>query len=118
MTAQLKDGIPDTGVYFWVDVRDVALAHVQAMEVPEAAGKRFFVLAGYFSNRELVDILRKSLPDYKDKLPAEDAKGGEFPSSGIYKFDNSRSRDILKIEYRSFEECIVDTAKSLQSVGA
>ena len=32
----------------WVDVRDVALAHVLAMEKAEAAGERFIVSNGTF----------------------------------------------------------------------
>lgn len=33
----------------WVDVRDVADAHVNALERPEAGGQRFIVSAGEFS---------------------------------------------------------------------
>ncbi len=32
MQGKAKDEIPDTGVYIWVDVRDLATAHVAAME--------------------------------------------------------------------------------------
>lgn len=46
-----KDAVPDTGVFAWVDVRDVALAHVLAIEKPALGGKRLFATAGYFSNR-------------------------------------------------------------------
>lgn len=53
---QNKDEIPDTGAYLWVDVRDLALAHVKAIEVKEAEGKRFFVTAGYFSNKEVSSV--------------------------------------------------------------
>ncbi|KAL6400059.1 NAD dependent epimerase/dehydratase [Ilyonectria robusta] len=60
----------------WIDVRDAALAHVLAAETVEAAGKRFFVTAGYFSNREIVDIIRRNFPEYHSVLPSESAKGG------------------------------------------
>lgn len=46
-----KEAVPDTGTFAWVDVRDVALAHVLALEKPELGGKRLFTTAGYFSNR-------------------------------------------------------------------
>ena len=59
-----------------MDVRDVALAHVLAAELPDAANKRFFVTAGYFSNREVVEIIRKNFPEYHLMLPPESAKGG------------------------------------------
>lgn len=32
----------------WVDVRDVALGHARALEVPEAGGQRFILSGGMF----------------------------------------------------------------------
>lgn len=74
MLGKLADEIPPGGVNIWVDVRDLALAHIRAAERSEAAGKRFFVTAGYYSNRELADDVRELLPDVKIAT-----KGGEFP---------------------------------------
>ncbi|KAF2205997.1 NADPH-dependent methylglyoxal reductase-like protein GRE2 [Delitschia confertaspora ATCC 74209] len=114
-----KDEIPNTGVHFWVDVRDVAEAHVAAMEKPEAAGKRFFTVAGYFSNKEIAQIVKKHFPQYKD-LPSDSTPGGDYPEGGkdaMYKFDNSRSREILGVKYRNFEDSVVDSIKSFQKVG-
>jgi len=108
-----KNEIPDTGTYIWTDVRDLALAHVKALETPEAAGKRFFVTAGYISNRMLVEIVRKNFPELRSQLPAEDVKGGDIPD-GIYKYDNSRVQQVLGIKFRTLEESIVDLVKSLQ----
>lgn len=117
MTGKAKEEIPATGTFIWTDVRDLALAHVKAAELPDAANKRFFVTAGYFSNEEIANIIRENYPDLKDKLPAKGTKGGEYPKDGIYKYDNERSREILGIQYRSLKESIVDTVKSLQAVG-
>jgi nucleoside-diphosphate-sugar epimerase len=74
-----KDEIPETGVFLWVDVRDVALAHVLAAEKEQAANKRFFVVAGYFSNKEIAQIVAKDYPQYKDGLPTKDTPGGDYP---------------------------------------
>lgn len=116
-TGQNKDEVPDNGgVYLWVDVRDIALAHVQAIEIPEAAGKRFFVTAGHFSNKEIADIIRKNFPEFEKNLPAKDKTGGEYPEGGLYKFDNSQSVDVLGVKYKSLEESIVDTVKSLKDI--
>lgn len=118
---QAKDGLPDSGVFIWIDVRDLALAHVKQIEIPEAAGKRFFATAGYFSNKEIADIIRKNFPEYADKLPAPDAEStGDYPdgtTDSIYKYDNSRMVDILGIKFRTLEESIVDLVKSLKAVG-
>ena len=118
LTGKARDELPPTGTFVYVDVRDLAIAHVKAAEVPEAGGKWFFITAGYFSNQDIAEVLREAFPDYKDKLPAKGRKGGEFPPEGVYKYDNSRSKTILGLEYRPFKESIVDTAKSLQEIGA
>jgi nucleoside-diphosphate-sugar epimerase len=117
---KFKDEIPHSGVFLWVDVRDVAAAHVAAMEKPDAANKRFFTLAGYFSNREIVDIIRKHFPQYKD-LPTDSTPGGDYPEGYTKKapwgYDNKRSIEILGLKYRNLEESIVDAVKSLQPLG-
>lgn len=113
-----KAEIPDTGVYLWVDVRDVALAHVAAFERPAAGGKRFFCTAGKYSNREIVDAVRANFPELQAKLPAEDAKGGDYPEGGLYSYDNSRATKELGINWISISQSTVDTVKSLLEVGA
>jgi len=118
ITGQCKEEIPDTGTFIWVDVRDLALAHVKAIEIPEAADKRFFITAGYFSNKEICEIIRKNFPKYENELPAKDVKGGDYPEAGLYKYDNSRTINVLGIKFRSLEESIVDLVKSLEAVGA
>jgi nucleoside-diphosphate-sugar epimerase len=117
ITGENKKEIPPSGVYLWVDVRDVALAHVKAIELPEAAGKRFFVTNGYFSGREVCEIIRKNFPDLESVLPPKGSSGG-LPEGGLYKFDNSRTKEVLGIKFRGLEESVVDTVKSLKQVGA
>ncbi|KAF1348102.1 hypothetical protein BDV97DRAFT_335163 [Delphinella strobiligena] len=116
-TGKAKDELPPTGTFFWVDVRDVALAHVKAVEVEAAGNKRFFVMNGLFSNKELAAVIKKNFPDQKD-VPTEKTPGGDYPEEGYAKFDNSRSKEVLGIKYHNFEQTIVDTVKSLQAVGA
>jgi nucleoside-diphosphate-sugar epimerase len=112
---KFKDGLPPTGVYLFVDVRDVALAHVKAMEVPAAGGQRFFAVAGYMSNAGIADIIKNNFPDLADKLPADPKS--DIPED-VYGFDNSKSKEVLGIEYKSFEKSVVDTVKSLLAAGA
>ena len=118
MSGKAKDEIPPTGTFIWVDVRDLALAHVKAAELAEAQNKRFFVTAGYFSNEEIADIVRDNYPELGDKVPAKGTKGGEYPKEGIYGYDNGRTREVLGLTFRSLKESIVDTVKTMQAVGA
>lgn len=110
-----KDAIPPSGTFLWVDVRDVALAHVRAIEVPEAGGQRFFVTAGYYSNKEIADIVRETLPELEDKFPPK-GSSSDLPAD-IYSYDNKRSVEVLGIQYRTLKQSIADTAKSLSSIG-
>jgi len=44
----------------WVDVRDLAQAHLAAYEKKEAGGNRFFIVADeVYSNQDIADIYRK-----------------------------------------------------------
>jgi nucleoside-diphosphate-sugar epimerase len=81
MTGKAKETIPETGTFIWVDVRDLALAHVKAAELEEAGGKRFFITAGYFSNRKIATIIRNKFPELAENVP-ESAKGGDYPEGG------------------------------------
>lgn len=117
ITGAVQKSCPPTGVFLWVDVRDAALAHALVVEKEEAGGKRFFLPAGHFCNKELAEIIGEEFPELKDKLPTGDAlKPGDYPPGGIYGFDNSRSRELLGMTYRSLRESVVDTVNSLRAV--
>ena len=115
MQGKMKDGLTPTGTFIWTDVRDLAEAHVKAIEVPEAAGKRFLITAGNFSNKDLADTIKEAFPDLADELPADPKS--DLPAD-VYGYDNSRSKEILGLKYRPLKQCTIDTVKSLQAVGA
>ncbi|CAK7212236.1 methylglyoxal reductase (NADPH-dependent) gre2 [Sporothrix bragantina] len=120
---------PTRPVFTWVDVRDVARAMVRAIEVPEAGGRRFYVVGGHFSNGRLAGILRDKLQaEFEEKMPmlAEVNKTlvvdsipppEETPDDlphDVYKFDRRRASKVLGIEaYHTLEESVLDTAVSL-----
>jgi len=86
------------------------------MEIAEAADKRFFITAGYFNNRQIAGAIRKHYPEYKEKLPTENTPGGGFPEEGLLGYDNRRTTNILKIQFRSIEMCIADSVTSFKSI--
>lgn len=117
MTGAAREKCPPTGNYLFVDVRDAALGHVLALQTEGAAGKRFFIVASHFSNKEIAEIIGKRFPELQGKLPTGEAlTPGDYPAAGIYDFDNRRSVDVLGLTYQSLENSIVDTVKSLQTV--
>ncbi|KAJ3577809.1 hypothetical protein NPX13_g2752 [Xylaria arbuscula] len=108
---KMRDGVPPTApVFTWVDVRDVALAHLRAMTEPKAGGNRFYVVGGHFSNKQVVDIIRANFPSLADRLPSDAVS--DLPDD-VYGFDNSKSRGVLGIQYTSLEKSIVDTVVSM-----
>lgn len=108
-------GLQPTVVYLFADVRDVADAHVRALDNPTAGGQRFLVTGGHYSNKKMVDIVRESYPRLSDRLPPDNEVKDDTPED-VYGYDNKKSREILGLTYRSFEECVRDTVESLLSL--
>jgi len=89
-----------------VDVRDVSLAHVTAMESAEAGGKRIMMTSEKaYKGIELVDMLKDRFKAYN--LPAEGSKTEYVP-----KFDPTRAKDLLKFAPRPVEISMRDMASA------
>lgn len=101
--------IPPTGFPVYVDVRDVADAHLKAFEHTKASNERYFVIAGTMQYPQIAELLHKHFPERADVIP--DPKSS--PIAPTYKVDNSKSRKELGLEYISFEKCVLDSVKSI-----
>lgn len=110
-----KERLPPTGTWLWVDVRDIALAHVKAMEVSEAGGKRFLITEGHFDMKDIAEIVQKNFTAYADKFPPELQSDKPDP---LYGYDNSMSKKVLGLKYLPLENCVVDTIKVLEGNNA
>jgi nucleoside-diphosphate-sugar epimerase len=98
------------------DVRDVADVHIRAMAAPQAAGKRFLVVADgpTLSYLEVADILRRRLGPLAARVPTQEAPGDELPRPIIH---NDRAREELRWRPRTAETTIVESAESLRDLG-
>jgi nucleoside-diphosphate-sugar epimerase len=99
-----------------VDVRDVALAHVVAMEKPEAGGHRFIASSpAGISHLELVEMLRADpeLAAFRDRLPT----GEVAPVAHRPKYSRSKAEQQLGITFTPIEKAVTDMAKALVSLG-
>lgn len=112
-----SDPVPENMFWSFVDVRDVAEAHLRAYQVVEAGSERFFICKGNFTYQKFVDALRANLPDIKGRVPIGNPGAGEVPSD-VYTIDTSKSQRILGLKYRPLEETIVDAARSLLKIEA
>jgi len=99
-----------------VDVRDVADAHLRAMAVPQAAGKRYLAVADgpTLTFLEVAAILRRHLGPQAANAPTTQAPGDELPHLVIH---NDRARADLGWRPRAVETTVVETAESLRALG-
>ncbi|KAF3142125.1 methylglyoxal reductase (NADPH-dependent) gre2 [Orbilia oligospora] len=105
LNAKVEEGVAPKA---FVDVRDVADAHIKALQVEEAKGQRFFNVAGAFTWAEVVEILRKHNKLTKNDYPPT----GEKVDS--YFFNNTKSKDVLGLNYISLEDSVLATAESVE----
>ncbi|KAK6164132.1 hypothetical protein DH2020_000996 [Rehmannia glutinosa] len=97
--------------YGWVDVKDVANAHILAFEKPEANGRYLMVERGCnFS--EIVKILRGLYPHLKlPEKPSDDK-----PLTLSYQASRKRT-ESLGIKFTPIEQTVKETVESLKEKG-
>lgn len=98
------------------DVRDVASAHIAAMTTPEAAGKRFLLLADGPTTTflEVANVLRERFGEWAAKVPTEEVPGDELPALVIH---NERAKRVLGFSPRPMVDTIVETVESIRDLG-
>lgn len=130
MNGKLRTGAPELTLGF-VDVRDVAEAHLLAGFTPEAEG-RHILAARTMTFVELAEILRESYPKYP--LPRSTAPkfllyfvgplfglSWKFVNENVgiaFELDNSRSRNKLGVDYRPVEDTLKDAVEQLKKARA
>lgn len=97
----------------YIDVRDVAKAHVRALEVEEASGQRFICGNGPFSANDYCVVLNKDFPD-QPNVPKGDPNAREKINSGSPTFDGAKSTKVLGVHYTPIETTIKDMAINLK----
>ncbi|EIW73384.1 hypothetical protein TREMEDRAFT_24957 [Tremella mesenterica DSM 1558] len=99
--------IMDTLFPYYVDVRDAAEAHYQAI-MKQSQG-RFILAASPFSYQQIADDVREWYPEESHRIPIGHPGEYEFEEPGVYKLSNEKSKTELGLEYRPWEETIKDT---------
>ncbi|UNI17596.1 hypothetical protein JDV02_003928 [Purpureocillium takamizusanense] len=96
--------VPPTKAPVWVDVRDVADAHVRALRVPEAGGARFLLGQGVYCNQELADVGRRVATKFADRIPV--GEPGRRESHTHFGVDASDTERVLGIRWRGLDDCL------------
>ena len=117
--------VPPTGFEI-VDVRDVAEAHIAALDRDDVAGQRILLAAGYRSMKEIAEVVQREWPERE--VPTE-----EMPRWLVHVFarfipemrtvernlgvqrmmDGSLGESLLINGYRSPDQSIADGARSI-----
>lgn len=113
ISGKMHEKLAPTGTFYWVDVHDVALAHVRALETESAAGHRFITSGLIFTNAEIADVIETKFPELSTTLP--DSWSSDLPE-GLYGIDTSKAREVLNIEFSLLDQCVESTVKSVLKV--
>ncbi|TFK33136.1 D-lactaldehyde dehydrogenase [Crucibulum laeve] len=104
------------GVNSWIDVRDLADAHVTSLEKEEAGGERIITSAGRVTWQEWIDSINSlnGLPPLSRPLPRGiPGVKGKF----IYNFNLSKQKRILQLNFRSKEATARDLLELFSKQG-
>lgn len=110
--------IQPSNVWAWVDVRDIAEAHVRVYEREDLVNERFIITAGNCTNKDLVDAYRGVAEQrYVENLPTKLAPGlapNGKPEGGLFQVDNSKSQKLLGLQYHTLEETLKAFLESIR----
>ena len=116
-----------------VDVRDLAAAHIAAMETPAAAGKRFIVCKSpSMWMRELSEVITEEFGSQGYKIPS-----WHIPKPGLwlakffspvlarvypvlgkqFTYHTDRMREVLRIKHHNIENSIIDIGYNVTERG-
>lgn len=96
--------LPAARVPFWIDVRDLAKAHVEALLRPEAGGKRYVpACPERFSYGKAAKIMADEFECLQNTVSVEEQKIDD--SHGL---DGKAAAKELGFEYHPFKQTVVD----------
>ncbi|CCG24478.1 Gre2 protein [Candida orthopsilosis Co 90-125] len=96
----------------WVDVRDVAKAHVVAFENPKAKNERLILTAGSFTEQSIVDLINAKFPDLN--LPkGEPGTDEQVIKEKLATVDNSKTRQILGFKFIDLGKSVIDSVQQI-----
>ncbi|KAJ3559129.1 hypothetical protein NM688_g524 [Phlebia brevispora] len=97
----------------WADVRDVAMAHVLAIQKEAAANQRIIVAAGPWKWQDWLNIART----LDDKLPAGNTSYDPAKAVHFIRYNSTKSTDILGLKFRRMEDTTKDMVAQFREEG-
>ncbi|PGH05507.1 hypothetical protein AJ80_08328 [Polytolypa hystricis UAMH7299] len=106
------DPLPVSRVSAWIDVRDLAEAHVQALLTPGAGGKRYVPAANeQFSYQLAADIMREEF-EWAKKTVSRGDEGAKVEPE--YMLDGEALTREMGVTYRPFRDTVVDLVRQVK----
>ncbi|KAG7661332.1 uncharacterized protein J8A68_005123 [[Candida] subhashii] len=105
-----QDKIPEV-VGTFVDVRDVARAHIFAFESDKAINKRFLLASEKFSNEKIAYLINEKFPN--SRVPKGDLDKHVRQIKKEFNVDTSKTREILGFDFLGIEQSVFDTTEQI-----
>ncbi|KAG0663423.1 methylglyoxal reductase (NADPH-dependent) gre2 [Maudiozyma exigua] len=97
----------------FIDVRDVAKAHLYAFQNDNTIGKRLFMVNGDFNEQDIFNCLNADFQSLTGKIPIGVPSNGVLGTQMGAFIDNTKTREILGFEFTTFEKSVHDTAEQI-----
>ena len=116
-----KPGFSEQELYYgggWIDVRDVAEAHVTALQKEEAANERIIVSAPAIPSQEFVEAAKRAavslgIKGVQTGIPDYDPSKAKY----IVRFNEAKRERILGIKITSVDDSVRDTIADFKARG-
>lgn len=97
----------------FIDVRDVAKAHLLAFQRDDIKGQRLLLANGNFSAQDIIDQLNEDFDVLRGKIPVGEPQSGAQHKPITCSINNDKTKKALGFEFISFKKTIHDTAEQI-----
>ncbi|KAL6947541.1 hypothetical protein ACO0RG_000116 [Hanseniaspora osmophila] len=102
----------------FIDVRDVARAHVEALTSDKLSGQRLILSENIFSSELIANIINEKFPQLNGKIAKPSPISNEEISKHLANIDNHVTKGLLSFEFRDLTTIVVDTVSQILNVEA
>ncbi|CAH2355812.1 putative NADPH-dependent methylglyoxal reductase Grp2p [[Candida] railenensis] len=102
---------------FYIDVRDVAEAHLVAFENKDAQEQRLLLADGKFASQDILDIVNENfVKDVAGKIPVGKPNSGSEITSASAAINNEKTKKLIGHPFIGLKETVVDTIQQILNV--
>ncbi|KAL6950837.1 hypothetical protein ACO0QE_000119 [Hanseniaspora vineae] len=100
----------------FVDVRDVAKAHLEAITNDKLNGHRLLLGEAEFTSQDIADIINTNFPELQGKIIKDVHISGESGPDFSFKMDNHVTKELLGFKLIDLSTSVTDTVEQLLRV--